>query len=111
EPPGPRASRLCPPGDTAKADGGLRSTESEGRFEEEGWRLRKDGTRFWAHVVLTAIRDEAGQLLGFAKVTRDLTEQRKAEAERIRLAQSQEAVRLRDEFLAMAAHEVNTPLQ
>jgi len=108
---GQHLSRFYPPEDTAKADRALRSTESEGRFEEEGWRLRKDGTRFWAHVVLTAIRDEAGQLLGFAKVTRDLTEQRKAEAERIRLAQSQESIRLRDEFLAVAGHEFKTPLQ
>jgi PAS domain S-box-containing protein len=51
----------------------------EGRFEEEGWRTRKDGTRFWAHVVLTAIHSEDGNLVGFAKVTRDLTERRQAE--------------------------------
>jgi len=108
---GQHLSRFYPTEDLGKADRALRSAETEGRFEEEGWRARKDGARFWAHVVLTAIRHEDGQLLGFAKVTRDLTEQRKAEAERIRLAQSQEAVRLRDEFLAMAAHEFNTPLQ
>ena len=108
---GQHHSRFYPTEDLGKADNALRSAETEGRFEEEGWRARKDGARFWAHVVLTAIRHEDGQLLGFAKVTRDLTEQRKAEAERIRLAQSQEAVRLRDEFLAMAAHEFNTPLQ
>jgi len=47
---------------------------SEGRFEKEGWRLRKDGSRFWAHVVIDAIRDEQGKLLGFAKITRDVTE-------------------------------------
>jgi PAS domain S-box-containing protein len=50
-----------------------------GRFEDEGWRVRKDGTRFWANVVITAIRDEDGTLLGFGKVTRDLTERREAE--------------------------------
>jgi PAS domain S-box-containing protein len=49
-----------------------------GRYEAEGWRLRKDGTRFWAHVVIDAIRDEAGELLGFAKITRDLTEKKAA---------------------------------
>jgi PAS domain S-box-containing protein len=57
----------------------LRRAEVEGRFEEEGWRLRKDGSRFWASVVLTALRDEAGQLRGFSKVTRDLTERKRAE--------------------------------
>ena len=50
-----------------------------GRFEDEGWRIRKDGTRFWANVVITALRDSTGELIGFAKVTRDLTERRKTE--------------------------------
>ncbi|HKG91403.1 MAG TPA: PAS domain S-box protein [Gemmatimonadaceae bacterium] len=50
-----------------------------GRFEDEGWRLRKDGTRFWANVVITALRDDTGRLVGFAKVTRDLSERRIAE--------------------------------
>ena len=51
----------------------------EGRFEDEGWRVRKDGSRFWANVVITALRNEAGELVGFGKVTRDLTERRAAE--------------------------------
>jgi PAS domain S-box-containing protein len=50
----------------------------EGRFESEGWRVRKDGRTFWAHVVIDAIRNQAGELLGFAKVTRDITEKRRA---------------------------------
>jgi PAS domain S-box-containing protein len=50
-----------------------------GKFESEGWRVRKDGTRFWAHVVIDPIRDDDGQLTGFAKVTRDLTERREAD--------------------------------
>lgn len=82
----------------------------EGRFEEEGWRVRKDGSRFWASVVLTALHDANGTLIGFAKVTRDLTERKKHEEDRIRLAQAQEAVRLRDEFLSIASHELKTPL-
>jgi PAS domain S-box-containing protein len=81
-----------------------------GRFEDEGWRVRKDGSRFWANVVLTALRDESGALVGFAKVTRDLTDRRRAEEERLRLTQAQEAVRLRDDFLSIASHELNTPL-
>jgi PAS domain S-box-containing protein len=50
----------------------------EGRFEKEGWRVRKDGSRFWAHVVIDAIRDDTGALIGFAKITRDITERREA---------------------------------
>ena len=46
----------------------------DGRVEDEGWRLRKDGSKFWANVVITALRDESGALVGFAKVTRDITE-------------------------------------
>jgi signal transduction histidine kinase len=60
--------------------------------------------------VITPLRDESGDLLGFCKVTRDLTERRKAEQERLELAQSQEAVRLREEFLSIASHELRTPL-
>ena len=56
----------------------LATATTEGRFEQESWRVRKDGTRFWAHVVVDAIRDEAGKLLGFAKVTRDITERKQA---------------------------------
>ncbi len=52
----------------------LRAATSEGRFEDENWRIRKDGTRFWANVIITAIRNPAGELIGFSKITRDLTE-------------------------------------
>ncbi|KHJ65084.1 histidine kinase, partial [Pantoea rodasii] len=47
-----------------------------GRFEDEGWRYRKDGSAFWAHVIIDAIRDDSGKLIGYAKITRDCTEQR-----------------------------------
>lgn len=57
----------------------LRMAETEGRVEDEGWRLRKEGTRFWAHVVMTALRDPSGRLRGYAKVTRDMTERRRQE--------------------------------
>ncbi len=64
----------------------LRTAANTGRFEDEGWRLRKDGSRFWANVVITALRDENHELVGFAKVTRDLTERRNAE-EALRLSE------------------------
>ena len=57
----------------------LRIAATEGRFEGEGWRQRKDGTRFWAHVIIDPIRDSSGELIGFAKITRDLTERKAAE--------------------------------
>lgn len=65
----------------------LRTATVEGRFEDEGWRIRKDGSRFWANVVITAIRDPAGRLTGFAKITRDLTE-RKAHEEALRTSEA-----------------------
>ena len=57
----------------------LATAATQGRFEGEGWRQRRDGTRFWAHVVIDLIRDDAGGLIGFAKITRDMTEQRESE--------------------------------
>jgi PAS domain S-box-containing protein len=68
----------------------LETAEREGKFEQEGWRVRKDGTQFWAFVVIDPIRDSAGRLIGFAKITRDLTERRKAE---VALIESQEQFR------------------
>jgi PAS domain S-box-containing protein len=69
----------------------LRTADEEGRFEREGWRLRKDGTRFWAHVLIDPIRAPSGELIGFAKVTRDLTERRLADES---LKRSEEQFRL-----------------
>lgn len=57
----------------------LRAASTRGRMESEGWRIRKDGARFWANAIVTALRDEKGQILGFSKVTRDLTDRRRAE--------------------------------
>ena len=65
----------------------LETARREGRFEGEGWRVRKDGSRFWASVVVDAIRDEQGELVGFAKITRDMTEKREAQ---LRLEESRE---------------------
>ena len=57
----------------------LDTARREGRFENEGWRVRKDGTRFWAHVVIDAIRDDTGAIIGYAKITRDVTERKEAQ--------------------------------
>jgi PAS domain S-box-containing protein len=57
----------------------LQAAQKVGRFEKEGWRVRKDGSRFWAHVVIDSIRDDGGRLIGFAKITRDITERKKAQ--------------------------------
>ena len=74
-------SRFYPPDSIATGwpEHELEVARAEGRFEDEGWRLRKDGTRFWANVVITALRDETGTLHGFSKITRDLTERRMQE--------------------------------
>lgn len=69
----------------------LETAAREGKFEAEGWRVRKDGSRFWAYVIIDPIKDSEGKLVGYAKVTRDLTERRAAEAE---LRRSQEQFRL-----------------
>jgi PAS domain S-box-containing protein len=65
----------------------LETARETGRYEAEGWRVRKDGSRFWASVVIDAIRDETGELIGFAKITRDMTEKREAQ---LRLEESRE---------------------
>lgn len=101
----------------------------EGRYEEEGWRVKKDGTPFWANVIITKLIDETGLFIGYSKITRDLTERKKAEEqlkqaeEELRLANVglEEKVRVRteeleksnkakDQFLSIASHELNTPL-
>jgi PAS domain S-box-containing protein len=84
----------------------LATAEAEGRFESEGWRVRKDGERFWAHVIIDAIRDPGGQLIGFAKITRDLSERKLAEEV---LRRSEEQFRLLVEGVTDYAIYMLTP--
>lgn len=109
---GEHFSKFYPPEEVraGKCERELEIAIRDGRFEEEGWRLRQDGTRFWSNVVITPLRDARGELLGFAKITRDLTERRNLEDERVRAIQAQEGIRLRDEFLSIVSHELKTPL-
>src|SRR6185436_7180208 len=89
----------------------LRIAREEGRVEDEGWRVRSDGTRFWADVVITALYDDDGVLKGFGKVTSDLTERKRAEQERGEL--SERLQRFQDEErrrIAAELHDTTSPL-
>jgi PAS domain S-box-containing protein len=116
---GQHFSIFYPPEDVAagKTDRELEIAIREGRFEEEGWRVRKDGSRMWANVTITALRNPEGDLLGFAKVTRDLTERRQAEENRRALAEEKAALaekakiqQFQERFLAILGHDLRNPL-
>jgi PAS domain S-box-containing protein len=106
---GQHFARFYPPKDVegGKPDGSLRAAVAEGRHEDEGWRVRKDGTLFWANTVLAALFDSEGYLFGFAKVTRDLTERMRAQE---RALQSERLAAI-GQMVAGVAHESRNALQ
>ncbi len=122
---GKHFSRFYSPEDIhgGKPEHELKVAATEGRFEEEGWRVRKDGTRFWANVIITAIRKKAGTLRGFSKVTRDITERKRAE-EALRRAHDQLEMRVQERtaeilkktrdletLLYVTSHDLREPLR
>ena len=97
--------------ESGKGEGEIRQAAAVGQFTCEEWQVRRDGTRFWGCVVLTALRDEQGGLKGFVKVIRDITDRKQLEMELRRQAEELvEANRRKDEFLAILSHELRNPL-
>ncbi len=89
----------------------LDAVTASGRYEDEGWRIRKDGSLFWANIVFTAIRDQGGHLRGFAKLTRDLTERKQVEAILTNARAVAETANLaKSDFLSSMSHELRSPL-
>jgi PAS domain S-box-containing protein len=114
---GQHFSRFYPLEDVGKCEMELEVAAREGRFEDEGWRVRKDGTRFWANVVISRMLDSDGGLIGFAKVTRDLSQRRQLEDERVArasleqvLAEQKKTEQLREQLIGIVGHDLRSPL-
>ena len=110
---GQHFSRFYPQEDiqSGKPQRDLDVVAAKGQFEDEGWRVRQDGSTFWANVVFTAIRDQGGNLRGFAMLTRDLTEPMKIEATLTKAKDAADAAnQAKSAFLATMSHELRTPM-
>ena len=107
---GQHFSRFYKPEDQAagKPARALATALATGRFEDNGWRLRQDGTQFWAHVVVDLIRNEQGEPIGFAKITRDVSERRAAD---LRLRDLASSNRDLEQFVHIASHDLREPLR
>ncbi len=99
-------AQMFPPEEIARGmpEEEMRQARTLGRYESEGWRVRKDGSRFWAEVSLTPMTSADGSLRGYTKVTRDISERKRL------IEELKDAIRARDEFLTIASHELKTPL-
>ena len=114
---GQHFSRFYPPETAGRCAEELEIAARDSRFEDEGWRVRKDGSRFWANVVISRMLGRDGKLIGFAKVTRDLTHRRALDEERIAraaleqaLAEQKKSEELREQLIGIVGHDLRSPL-
>ncbi len=110
---GKHFSILCPEEDlrSGRPEEELQIAAEQGRFEQSGWRLRRDGGRFWAHVLLTAVHDESGDLCAFSQITRDITERKRTqEVVEEQRRRAEDANQAKSRFLASMSHEIRTPM-